>query len=98
MEPDHKAMIVVNHPWEFVPKGSSHLNYHTNSSAIISGATTKQTDNKTIKIAGVNMDTGMQEQTLTSTQQQQQQQQQLDKKAAVASKKKRQSNDQLWIQ
>lgn len=31
MEPDHKAMIVISHPWEFVPKGSSHLNYHTNS-------------------------------------------------------------------
>ena len=24
-------MIVISHPWEFVPKGSSHLNYHTNS-------------------------------------------------------------------
>lgn len=33
MEPDHKAMIVISHPWEFVPKGNSHLNYHTNSSS-----------------------------------------------------------------
>ena len=32
VESDHKAMIVISHPWEFVPKGSSHLNYHTNSS------------------------------------------------------------------
>lgn len=24
-------MIVISHPWEYVPKGSSHLNYHTNS-------------------------------------------------------------------
>ena len=31
MEVDQKAMIVISHPWEFVPKGSSHLNYHTNS-------------------------------------------------------------------
>ncbi len=31
MERDQRAMIVISHPWEFVPKGSSHLNYHTNS-------------------------------------------------------------------
>ena len=24
-------MIVISHPWEYVPKGSSHLNYHTDS-------------------------------------------------------------------
>jgi hypothetical protein len=24
----YKDMIVISHPWEFVPKGSSHLNYH----------------------------------------------------------------------
>lgn len=24
-------MIVISHPWEFVPKGSSQLNYHTSS-------------------------------------------------------------------
>ncbi len=45
MEPDHKAMIVISHPWEFVPKGSSHLNYHTSSS------NTKADNNKT-SIAG----------------------------------------------
>ena len=31
MEPSHKAMIVISQPWEFVPKGSSHFNYHTGS-------------------------------------------------------------------
>jgi hypothetical protein len=31
VEREQKAMIVISHPWEFVPKGSSHLNYHTNS-------------------------------------------------------------------
>ena len=25
-------MIVISHPWEFVPKGNSHFNYHTGSS------------------------------------------------------------------
>ena len=24
-------MIVISHPWEFVPKGNSHFNYHTGS-------------------------------------------------------------------
>ena len=33
MEPEHKAMIVISHPWEFVPKGSSHFNYQTSSAA-----------------------------------------------------------------
>ena len=27
----HKAMIVISHSWEFIPKGSSHFNYHVNS-------------------------------------------------------------------
>ncbi len=43
MEPSHKAMIVISHPWEFVPKGSSHLNYHTNSTS--NGNTNNATTN-----------------------------------------------------
>jgi hypothetical protein len=27
----YKAMIVISHSWEFIPKGSSHFNYHPNS-------------------------------------------------------------------
>ena len=27
----NKAMIVISHSWEFVPKGSSHFYYHINS-------------------------------------------------------------------
>ncbi len=36
-------MIVISHPWEFVPKGSSHLNYHTNSTT--NGNTNNATTN-----------------------------------------------------
>ena len=43
VESDHKAMIVISHPWEFVPKGSSHLNYHTNSTT--NGNTNNATTN-----------------------------------------------------
>ena len=39
-------MIVISHPWEFVPKGSSHLNYHTNS------VNTKAGENKATAAAG----------------------------------------------
>ena len=37
-------MIVISHPWEFVPKGSSHFNYHTTSTST-SSTSTSNNDN-----------------------------------------------------
>jgi len=84
VESDHKAMIVISHPWEFVPKGSSHLNYHTNSSNTINNNNNNNNNNNCNSTGTTNLKSGsgIQEQTLTSLQQQQQQ----DKKA-LASKK-----------
>merc|ERR1712127_1125112 len=48
VEPEQKAMIVISHPWEFVPKGSSHLNYHTNSSTTNQNNKTDKNENKMI--------------------------------------------------
>jgi hypothetical protein len=64
VESDHKAMIVISHPWEFVPKGSSHLNYHTNSSTSTSNTTTNITTTTT---SNINNKTDNQQQKNTTT-------------------------------
>ena len=67
MESCHKAMIVISHPWEFVPKGSSHLNYHTNSSTSTSNTTTNITTTTTSNINNNNTKTDNQQQKNTTT-------------------------------
>jgi hypothetical protein len=57
-------MIVISHPWEFVPKGSSHLNYHTNSSTSTSNTTTNITTTTT---SNINNKTDNQQQKNTTT-------------------------------
>jgi hypothetical protein len=45
-------MIVISHPWEFVPKGSSHLNYQTTTN------TTKDSENTKDVAATANIAAG----------------------------------------
>jgi len=49
VESCHKAMIVISHPWEFVPKGNSHFNYHTgsNNNNNVDSNSEKNSDNNT---------------------------------------------------
>ena len=60
-------MIVISHSWEFVPKGSSHLNYHTNSST-----NTKSDTNKSAAIGSASGGANNQPEQLTNQQQHQQ--------------------------
>ena len=65
-------MIVISHPWEFVPKGNSHFNYHTGSSSNANG------DSKNEKGFDKNMEMQLNPNSLNHLQQQQFQKNQLN--------------------
>lgn len=41
-------MIVISHSWEFIPKGSSHFNYHINSAKSTAANNPKDTVYKSL--------------------------------------------------
>lgn len=54
MEPSSKDMIVISHPWEFIPKGSSHLNYYSNGGSMNAKSDAKVIDPTTDNIITTN--------------------------------------------